>query len=47
MRLVKVTENYQRQKLFSPLTGKNVPWKLRHDKNILRLRSLLVFIKKA
>ena len=34
IRLVQVTENYQRQKLISPLTGKNVSWKLRHN-NIL------------
>ena len=47
MRLVQVTENYQHQKLISPLTGKNVSWKLRHNKNILRLRTLLVFIKKT
>ena len=39
MRLVQVTENYHRQKLLSPLTGKNVSWKLRYDKNILRLRT--------
>ena len=47
MRLVQVTENYHRQKLLSPLTGKNVSWKLRYSKNILRLRTLPVFIKKA
>ena len=35
IRLVQVTENYQRQKLLSPLTGKNVSWKLRHNKKIL------------
>ena len=35
IRLVQVTENYKRQNLLSPLTGKNVSWKLRHNKNIL------------
>ena len=35
IRLVQVTENYQRQNLLSPLTGKNVSWRLRHNKNIL------------
>ena len=45
IRLVQVTENYHRQKLFSPLTKKNISWNLRHNKNILRLRTLLVFIK--
>ena len=29
IRPVQVTENYQRQKLLSPFTGKNVSWKLR------------------
>ena len=43
IRLVQVTENYQRQKLISPLTGKNVSWKLRHNKNILSTS----FFKKA
>ena len=47
IRLVQVTEKYQRQKLFSPLTGKNVSWKLRRNKNIFRLRTLIVFIKKT
>ena len=42
--LVQVTENYHRQKLFSPLTRKNIS---RHNKNILRLRTLLVFITKT
>ena len=35
---VQVTENYC--KLFSPLTVKNVSWKKRHNKNILRLKTL-------
>ena len=47
IRLVQVTENYHRQKLFSPLTRKNISWNLRHNKNILRLRTLLVFITKT
>ena len=29
---IHVTENYQRHKFFSPLTGKHVSWKLRHNK---------------
>ena len=45
IRLVQVTENHQRLKLFSPLTGKNVSWKLRHNKNILRLRTLIIYKK--
>ena len=45
IRLVQVTENHQRLKLFSPLTGKNVSWKLRHNKNILRLGTLLIYKK--
>ena len=44
--LVQVTENYQHQKLLSLLTGKDVSRKLRYNKNILRLRTLPVFIKK-
>ena len=47
IRLVQVTENYQRLKLFSLLTEKNGSWKLWHNKNIFRLRTLIVFIKKA
>ena len=42
-----MTENYHRQKLLSPLTGKNVSWKLRYNKKILRLRTLPVFVKKC
>ena len=37
---VQVTKNYQRQELFLPLTGKNVSWKIRHNKKILRLKTL-------
>ena len=40
------TKDYPRQELFSLLTGKNVSWKIRHNKKILRLKTLLVFIKK-
>ena len=40
------TKDYQRQELFSLLTGKNVSWKIRHNKKIFRLKTLLVFIKK-
>ena len=45
IRLVQVTKNHQRLKLFSPLTGKNVSWKLRHNKKILRLRTLIIYKK--
>ena len=42
---IHVTENYQRHKFFSPLTGKHVSWKLRHNKKYFEVRTLLIYQK--